>query len=435
MNINNIYCFIIGIILFILSNSNETFSIGVPTEYKFQTTTEQYIPATLKNYFSSTKKTAILQNKIDFSESIDNIIIKNDGNIYTVYIDGDESEARNILDNYTHLEYIYPNSIINIPLINKDNYTYCIITVDRAKDLHFIIVIKDNTDNIYTVGFGNGVDHLYTGYYSSPNSYSIMKDLYIKNIRNMTDFNAILFTSWDKLDEISRINAEILGWKKSIWDIIIMQVYFEYNLIGEFENPDYNYIIHKLILYNALIQNSELEFPDIRILRAYDNPHNIEQVDEGSRDNCFYKTWQKLTSEEKTAANYFGLDDRYKWNNNKYTINLKSFNRESTYRLIKYRKVSDWLNLSDNQFEFLKLLKNNIIKENDIKSLPIPFCGISIYDNEITNWINGTNFNIELSDELKRGFYSQQCNEQGCCLDGAVSFINDEHLDIIMSDL
>ena len=30
MNINNIYCFIIGIILFILSNSNETFSIGIP---------------------------------------------------------------------------------------------------------------------------------------------------------------------------------------------------------------------------------------------------------------------------------------------------------------------------------------------------------------------------------------------------------------------
>ena len=199
-------------------------NIGVATEYKFQTTTEQYISATLKNYYSSTKKTAILQNKIDFSESIDNIIIKNDRNIYTVYIDGDESEARNILDNYTHLEYIYPNSIINIPLINKDNYTYCIITVDRAFDLHFIIVIKDNTDNTYTVGFGNGADHLDTGYYSSPNSYSIGNNLYIKNISNVTDFNTILFTSWDKLDEISILNAEILGWKKSIWDIIILQV-------------------------------------------------------------------------------------------------------------------------------------------------------------------------------------------------------------------
>ena len=95
------------------------------------------------------------------------------------------------------------------------------------------------------------------------------------------------------------------------------------------------------------------------------------------------------------------------------------------------RKVIDWSELSDIQFKFLKLLKNNIEK-NQIRFLN--FLGFNLKSDsyhtieEFIEWIDGERLNdLYLRNQRQNIIFSDAflCDCSGCCLDGTAIFLSD----------
>ena len=176
-----------------------------------------------------------------------------------------------------------------------------------------------------------------------------------------------------------------------------------FNLIWNDENKEQSKAeIHKLI-------GLDLSNPDTFPTDSYEkyNP---------DKPNIFNLNWDELSEEQIQAATFFGLTSE-NWNNNKWYINLKSL--YFLPNLSKYRKVIDWSDLTDTQFDFLKFLKRNMSQyQRSVKSMN--FCLYNPY-------IRGDMIVTleDFRDTSSAGFFSEKCTEHGCCLDGAVSFLND----------
>ena len=359
------------------------------------------------------------------------------------------------------------NSINTLPLesTTKDKYKYSILSMDGYKsdidfDFHYIICIIHLDDNyfesdeveepsdlikVYTLGYGGYYDDYIKGGYSSPNSYSLgPPPLPITRVDTLNQFNDLLFISWDDLDVIVRRNAIILGWKKSIWDMTL------YKELDKFNNYDLVIIFYK----NLLLLNSSLSDENLfNIKWDIDNEESIEQSSSDvykllrinlsnpdtfptnsyekynpDKPNTFNLNWDQLSEEQIQAATFFELNSE-NWNNNKWYINLKSqYSLPDLPIINKYRKVIDWSDLTDTQFDFLKFLKQKMLDKNNTRVESMNFCP---FDERIRG--NSLITMEDFKDPSRVGFYGEQCTTDGCCLDGAVSFLYDDRLIKIMA--
>lgn len=343
------------------------------------------------------------------------------------------------------------NSIYTLPLesTTKDKYRYCLLSMDDLNDLHYIICII-HLDDSYFQGDAEPSDLIkvytlgYSGDYSSPNSYSVRYNKPLVNVDTLNQFNDLLFIPWDSLDDIVRRNAIILGWKKSMWDIVFYKTmsvfisyYYEVSTSSE-PNDDVIFRNCKNIYKKLLLLNASLNDENLFNLNSDDeNEETIEQSKSKilklmrlnlsnpdtfptdsykkynpDKPNTFNLNWDQLSEEQIQAARIFGLNSE-NWNN-KWYINLKSL--YFLPNLSKYRKVIDWSDLTDTQFDFLKFLKHNMSQYNhSVESMN--FCPYNRGDMIVTL--------EDFRDTSSAGFFSEKCTDYGCCLDGAVSFLND----------
>ena len=354
------------------------------------------------------------------------------------------------------------NSIYTLPLesTTKDKYRYCLLSMDDLNDVHYIICII-HLDDSYFQGDAEPSDLIkvytlgYSGDYTSPNSYSVRYNKPLVNVDTLNQFNDLLFIPWDDLDDIVRRNAIILGWKKSMWDIVFyktMSVYISY-YYEKYSEPDLDYVYNaveniykKLLLLNSSLSDENLFNVkwDIEneetIEQSRSEIHKLMRLNLSNPDtfptNSYEKynpdkpntfdvnlNWDELSEEQIQAATFFDLNSK-NWNNNKWYINLKSL--YFLPNLSKYRKVIDWSDLTDTQFDFLKFLKHNMSQYNpSVESMN--FCPYNPY-------IRGDMIVTleDFKDTSSAGFFSEKCTTDGCCLDGAVSFLNDETLEMMM---
>jgi hypothetical protein len=365
------------------------------------------------------------------------------------------------------------NSIINLPLVSKNefNYKYCLLSMDGyleiedQLDFHYIICII-NLDlnyfermldpseiiNVYTLGYGN-VDQQRIGKYTSPNSYSTHYELPITSVDNLNQLNKLLFISWDNLDPVTKNNAEILGWKKSMWDFkfIDLHIYTVYpwrRILAYYKNLLFlNACLNESVFYLKTDSDYELyylDFKDPTTFPKFVVPGKLLEYIQinisggaagggatsggaagggatSGRANTFNLNWTDLDATQTEAARFFGLTEE-NWEENKWFINLKS-----KPSLIKYRKVRNWTDLTDVQFKFLQFLKHNMLERGNTSIHSMHFCQFdanSGRDMLITE--------EDFLDPSSAGFFGEQCTTEGCCLDGAVSFLYDDKLENII---
>ena len=356
------------------------------------------------------------------------------------------------------------NSIYTLPLesTTKDKYRYCLLSMDDLNDVHYIICII-HLDDSYFQGDAEPSDLIkvytlgYSGDYTSPNSYSVRYNKPLVNVDTLNQFNDLLFIPWDDLDDIVRRNAIILGWKKSMWDIVFyktMSVYISY-YYEKYSEPDLDYVYNaveniykKLLLLNSSLSDENLFNVkwDIEneetIEQSRSEIHKLMRLNLSNPDtfptNSYEKynpdkpntfdvnlNWDELSEEQIQAATFFDLNSK-NWNNNKWYINLKSL--YFLPNLSKYRKVIDWSDLTDTQFDFLKFLKQKMLDKNNTRVESMNFCP---FDERIRG--NSLITMEDFKDPSRVGFYGEQCTTDGCCLDGAVSFLYDDRLIKIMA--
>lgn len=374
------------------------------------------------------------------------------------------------LNNYNTFSIGIPyqdNSIYTLPLesTTKEKYKYCLLSMEDLDDVHYIICIIHLDDDIhfesyeehsdlikvYTLGYGGTLTYEgLKGGYSSPNGYSVNLNKPLVNVDTLNQFNDLLFIPWDSLDNIMRRNAIILGWKKSMWDIVFvktMSVYISY-YYEKYSEPDDDLIFRnckilyiKLLLLNSSLNDENLfnlnwDYKNVEQSRAeihklmglnLSNPDTFptDSYEKYNPDkpNTFNLNWDELSVEQIQAARIFGLNSG-NWNINKWFINLKS--QYFLPNLSKYRKVIDWSDLTHTQFTFLKFLKSNMSSyTGSVKSMN--FCPYNPF-------IRGEMIVTleDFRDTSSAGFFSEKCTTDGCCLDGAVSFLNDETLEMMM---
>ena len=336
------------------------------------------------------------------------------------------------------------NSIRDLTLTHDiTNYKYCLLSMDGTAfsngrtDWHYIICIIDfqppassEITKVYTLGYGNTPN--YGGAYSSPNSYSLNLNLPITSVDNLNQLNQLLFVSWDNLDAVIRRNAEILGWKKSMWD---MRIHDNLRWFNESNDVTLGMKVfyQKLLLLNSSLNNENLfnigiddidKIFDLDLSNPDTFPSNSYETFDRNRPNTFNLKWTDLDATQTEAARFFGLTEE-NWEENKWFINLKS--QDFLPKLSKYRKVVDWNNLSEVQFAFLKFLQNNMLKRQSTIIRSMNFCPFN-------RKIRGDTLITEedFLDPSNAGFFGEQCTTEGCCLDGAVSFLYDDRLERIM---
>ena len=369
-----------------------------------------------------------------------------------------------LLNNYNTFSVGIPyidNSIYTLPLesTTKEKYKYCLLSMEDLDDVHYIIcIIHLDDDDIHFESYEEPSDLIkvytlgYSGDYTSPNSYSVRHNKPLVNVDTLNQFNDLLFIPWDSLDDIVRRNAIILGWKKSMWDIVFyktMSVFITYYYeVSTSSEPDDDVIIRncknlyeKLLLLNSSLsdeilfnliwndENNEQSKDEIRKLMRLNLsdpntfPSGSHEKYNPDKPNTFNLNWVELSEEQIQAATFFGLTSE-NWNNNKWYINLKSL--YFLPNLSKYRKVIDWSDLTDTQFDFLKFLKRNMsYYPRSVESMNFcPYNSYSRGDMIVTL--------EDFGDTSSAGFFSEKCTDHGCCLDGAVSFLNDETLEMMM---